>query len=79
MPSDPKTVRLNDVNDPSRLDAFEEALKTSAQHGSVVMRQLADAYIRYVRQHGHGPPFPVQLVPFELPAVVEKGKTKKRK
>jgi hypothetical protein len=33
---------------------------------------LADAYSRYVEQHGHGPAFPVQIVPFEPPKIARR-------
>lgn len=72
--ADPKTIRINNADNPDRLDHFETALKRSGQNASEVIRHLADAYNRYVAQHGHGPSFPVQIVPFEPPRALKKGK-----
>jgi hypothetical protein len=71
--ADPETIRINDANNPDPLDAFESALKRCGRNASEVIRHLADAYTRYVDQHKHGPPFPVQIVPFEPPTVVKRG------
>ena len=75
--ADPKTVRINDANNPDRLDEFEKALKDTGQNASEVIRQLTDAYLRFVTQHGHGPMFPVQLVPFEKPKALPKPRRKR--
>ncbi len=65
--ADPKTIRINDADDPDRLDAFEKALKRCSQDASAVIRHLAEAYIRYVAEHGHAPAFPVRLEPVSAP------------
>jgi hypothetical protein len=72
--ADPKTVRINNADNPDRLDEFEKALKRAGQNANDVIRNMADAYIRFVAQHKHGPAFPVQIVPFEPPKVVPKRK-----
>ena len=70
--ADPKTVRINNADNPDRLDEFEKALKRTGQNANDVIRNMTDAYIRFVTQHGHGPAFPVQIVPFEEPKVLKK-------
>lgn len=59
---DPIHLRLNDADDPDRAAKFTSALKPSASNGNAVLRQLADAFIEFVEQHGRGPVFPVHLV-----------------
>ena len=63
--ADPKTIRINDAADPNRLSDFENACRKSGANASVVIRNLAEAYIRFVRLHGHSPAFPVDRVPVE--------------
>lgn len=72
--ADPKTIRISDADNPDRLASFEAALARSGQNASDVIRHCAYAYIRFVEQHGHGPSFPVQIVPFEHPKTVKKGR-----
>jgi hypothetical protein len=72
MANDPKTFRINDVENPDRLEEFNESLKTAGQAPSTVIRHLCDAYMRFVQQHGHGPTFPVQIVPFEKPKAMRR-------
>lgn len=67
MDSDPKTIRLNDGGEGGRLAQFERAIKTAGADGNEVIRQLTDAYVRYVAEHGHSPTFPVSLVSAILP------------
>lgn len=65
MATDPKTIRFNDAESPDRLERFERNLKRTANHGGEVLRQLVDAYNRFVEEYGHGPKFPVSLAPSE--------------
>lgn len=60
---DPKTIRFNDADNPQRLEEFEAALKRCGANTSEVVRLLAEAYTRYVEEHGQCPIFPVELVP----------------
>lgn len=66
MAQDPKTIRFNTAENPDRLSRFEKAINRSAADGGEVIRQLADAFSRYVEQHGHSPAWPVELVPIPL-------------
>lgn len=75
--ADPKTIRINNADDPDRLATFEAALKRSGQNASEVIRHMADAYIRFVNQHGHGPTFPVQMLPFAALRVAPRRKGKR--
>jgi hypothetical protein len=72
---DPRNFRISDADNPDRLEEFESSLKRSGQSAPDVIRQLAESYIRYVAQHGHGPPFPVQIVPFEPPQALSRKKS----
>lgn len=65
--ADPKTIRINDADVPDRLERFEKALKRNAADGNAVIRELVDAYVRYVEENDCQPTFPVQLVP-RIPA-----------
>ena len=60
---DPKQIRLSDADDPDRATKFAAALKSNAANGNAVIRQLVDAYIRFVKAQGTGPVFPVDIVP----------------
>jgi hypothetical protein len=60
---DPKTIRINNSDDPDRLDKFENALKITAADGGQVIRELVDAYVRYVAENGVSPTYPVRLIP----------------
>jgi predicted urease superfamily metal-dependent hydrolase len=75
---DPKTIRINDTEDPERLEKFEKALKKAGQNLSEVVRHIADAYIDFVNEHKHGPTFPVRVViaggEEEVPRKAKKGK-----
>lgn len=59
---DPKTIRLNDVDNPDRRDRFEQAVKRTATNSNEVIRRLVDAWIAYVEENGHAPAFPVRIV-----------------
>ena len=61
--ADPKTIRINDANDPDRLAKFEAALKRSGQNLSEIVRRTADAYIEYEAENGHGPTYPFAIIP----------------
>lgn len=60
--ADPIHLRISDADDPDRGAKFTEALKPNAASANGVIRQLIDAYNRYVDEHGRGPVFPVDLV-----------------
>ena len=60
--ADPKTIRFNDADDPERLAKLESAARSCSANVSQICRHLADAFIRYVDEHGHAPAFPVELV-----------------
>lgn len=66
--TDPKQIRINDAEDPDRAAKFNAALRRTAGTGNLVIRQLIDAFIRYVEDHGHGPTFPVDITPQQPPA-----------
>jgi hypothetical protein len=68
--ADPKTIRFNNADKLDRLDVFEKNLKRCGQNASEVIRNLTDAYNRFVDQHGHGPIFPVNIEPFETPKIL---------
>ena len=61
--TDPKQVRLNDETDPDRAQKFQDAMTRIAGSGNAVFRGLVDALLRYVDEHGHGPTFPVDIIP----------------
>lgn len=50
------TIRIDDAENPHRLEKLTAALKTTGQRFPDVMRQAAEAYTRYVAVHGHAPP-----------------------
>ncbi|MEQ1862892.1 MAG: hypothetical protein ABMA13_23470 [Chthoniobacteraceae bacterium] len=66
MAQDPKTIRFNTADSPNRLSRFEKAIKRSTADGGEVIRQLTDAFCRYVETHGHTPAWPVELVPLPI-------------
>jgi hypothetical protein len=59
----PKTIRLNDADRPDRRADFESAVRRTAVNGNEIIRRLVDAWMLYVQEHGHSPPFPVRLRP----------------
>jgi hypothetical protein len=71
---DPKTIRLNDADLLDRRARFERAVKKTAGNGNEIIRRLVDAWLYYVAVHGHGPPFPVELVPIEEKKKPKSGK-----
>ena len=62
---DPKTVRLNDADNPNRRARFEDATKRFAVSGNEAIRRLVDAWLLYVGEHGRPPEFPVRLAPLK--------------
>lgn len=75
MPSDPKTLRINDADVPDRLDQFEKNIKRVAADGNEVIRQLIDAWNLFIEENGHAPTYPVRL----LPAIVADPKRRAKK
>lgn len=65
--ADPKTIRFNDADAPDRLEALEHAAKRCGSTVSAITRHLADAFIRYVAEHGHAPSYPVRIEPIGAP------------
>lgn len=59
---EPKQLRINDANDPDRATKFKKSLARSAADGNAVVRELIDAYNRFVTKHERGPAFPVEIV-----------------
>lgn len=64
---EPKQLRINDANDPDRAEKFKGSLALSAADGNSVLRELIDAYNRFVKREGHGPVFPVEIVETAAP------------
>ncbi len=60
---DPRHIRINNADDPDRLERFEKALKAAAADGNQVIRELIDAYCLFIEENEHSPTFPVRLVP----------------
>lgn len=76
MAQDPKTIRFNTQTDPNRLKRFEEAIKQAGADGGETIRNLTDAFCRYVEAHGHSPAWPVELTPIKPKNVVRMPKKK---
>lgn len=64
-PTVPKSVNLDDPTNPKRSQDFSDALAKGGVQGAVALRAMADAYIRFVNEHGHVPTLPLEIVPSE--------------
>jgi len=64
---DPKNIRLNDADNPDRRMQFSKAVKRAGGNGNAIIRQLVDAWLLHVQEHGHAPNFPVRLTSIEPP------------
>lgn len=66
-PTVPKSVNLDDAENPKRTADFSAALAKGGVQGAVALRALVDAYIRFVTERGHVPNLPLSITGTDVP------------
>jgi hypothetical protein len=56
------SVRLSNSENPTRDKDFSDALKKSGATETNVVRELVDAYVRFVKKHKRLPTFPLGII-----------------
>ena len=58
----PTSIALDDPANPERTKQFDKALEKGGVSPRNAIRELVDAYIRWVAEHDRVPTFPLSLV-----------------
>lgn len=58
----PTSIALDDPSGPERTKKFDEALEKGGVSPRNAIRELVDAYTRWVEAHGRVPTFPLTIV-----------------
>lgn len=70
--SDPLSMRLSDGTDPERGSVFKDNCDKFGCSEPQVVRNLVDAWNRFVKDNGHPPKFPATILPIEDPKKARK-------
>ena len=56
------SLRLSNADRPTRDKDFTQACEQTASNQASVIRGLVDAWLAYIKRHGHAPSFPVEVI-----------------